>query len=105
MDTKNKTKSLDGITLAKAIKLMFKDMKSGHTVYLAFSRKSFHILIFTIAMSIIANIALVDLLVSAPTVVERTNTVMFVTQTILSVVAIVSGLWLFLKGVNIVIDK
>lgn len=56
-------------------------------------------------MSVIANIALLDLLVRAPTMVEKTNTPIFIAQFILSASAIVSGFWLFLKGVNIVTDK
>ena len=106
METKNgyKTKPID-VTLAKAFMSIFKDMKSGKTVYLAFSKRSFHILVFVLAMSVIANIALVDLLVRTPTVIERSSPPMYVAQLILSVGAIISGIWLFLKGVNIITDK
>lgn len=92
-------------TLVKSLKLMFKDMKSGKTIYLAFSKKSFHILVFVMGMSIVANIALISLLINAPTIVERTNPSMYIAQLILSGSAILGGLWLFLKGVNIITDK
>lgn len=107
MEVKNghKAKPLDSITLSKAIRLMFKDMKSGKTIYLAFPNRSFYVLVFVLAMSIIANMVLVDLLIRAPTMVERTSTPTFVVQFLLSATAIVSGFWLFLKGVNIITDK
>lgn len=107
MDTKNrhKTKPLNEVTLVKALRHMFKNMNSGKTVYLAFSRVSFRILIFVMAMSVIANIVLVDLLIHAPTVVEKTNVFIYIPQLILSTTAIIAGLWLFLKGVNIVTDR
>ena len=104
METK-KVNKVNEITLAKAMGQMFKDMKSGNTIYLAFSRNSYYVLIFVMAMSVIANIALVNLLMNAPTLVERTDTTIFIVQLTLSASAIVAGFWLFLKGVNIVTDK
>jgi len=104
METK-KVNKVSEITFAKAVGQMFKDMKNGNTIYLAFSRKSYYVLVFVMAMSVIANIALVNLLVNAPTLVQRTDTPTFIVQLTLSASAIVSGLWLFLKGVNIVTDK
>ena len=104
MESKNVNKA-DGTTLVNAIRLMFKNMKSGNNVYLAFSNKSFHVLIFVMAMSVIANIVLVDLLMRAPTLVQSTDTLVSMTQFILSLSAIVAGLWLFFKGVNIITDK
>lgn len=109
METKNvrngRHKKIDEFTLESAFRLMLKEMKSGNTVYLAFSKRSFHILVFVIAMSIIANIVLIDLLIRAPTIVEKMNTPIFVIQFLLSTTAIVSGLWLFIRGVNIITDK
>lgn len=106
MEHKNgKRKKLNDVTIESAFRAMIKEMKSGSTVYLAFSKRSFHILVFVLAMSIIANIVLVDLLLRAPTMVERTSTPTFVIQFLLSASAIVSGLWLFLRGVNIITDK
>lgn len=104
METK-KVNKVDEVTFAKAIRLMFSNMKSGKTIYLAFTKRSFHLLIFTMAMSVIANIVLVDFLINAPILVQRTDTPIFVVQLILSTSAIITGLWLFLKGVNIVTDK
>lgn len=107
MDVKNghKKRRVDEATLAQAFRTMFKDMKSGRTVYLAFSRGSFHILIFTLAMSVIANIVLVDLLIRAPTVVERANTIIFIVQMSLSITGIIAALWLFFKGINIITER
>lgn len=106
METKNgKIKKFDEMTLAKTFKIMFKDMKSGRTIYLAFSRMNFYVLIYIIAMSVIANIVLVDLLIQAPTVVARSDTFVYIVQLSLSVAAIVSALWLFFKGINIITDK
>lgn len=107
METKSghKAKPLTDVTLAKAFTTMFRNMKSGKTVYLAFSKRSFHILVFVMGMSVIANVVLLDLLMRAPAMVQRTETPIFVIQFILSASAIISGFWLFLKGVNIVTDK
>ncbi len=99
------TSKVNEVTLTKAVRLMFKNMKSGDTIYLAFSRRNFHMLVFVMAMSVIANAVLVDLLVDAPTMVQRTSTPIFAIQLILSATAIVAGFWLFLKGVNIVTEK
>jgi hypothetical protein len=104
METK-KVNRVDEVTFAKAIKLMFKNIKSGKTLYLAFTKRGFHTLVFAVGMSVVANVVLVDLLISAPTLVQRASLPVFVVQLILSVSAIISGLWLFLKGVNIVTDK
>jgi lysylphosphatidylglycerol synthetase-like protein (DUF2156 family) len=104
MGIKN-TNKVDDITFVKAIKLMFKDIKSGRTLYLAFTKRGFCALIFVMAMSVIANLVLVDLLISAPTLVQRAETLIFVAQLILSISAVIVGLWLFLKGVNIVTEK
>ena len=64
MATKNgyKMRQLDEQKLGSALKVMFKNMKSGKTVYLAFSKGNFHILVFVIGMSIISNFVLFDLL-------------------------------------------
>lgn len=100
-----KDHKIDEVTLAKAVKLMFGDMKSGRTVYLSFSRMNFRILIFTMAMDVIANIALIDLLMHAPTIVEKTSTFLYLIQFSLSAAAIVAGLWLFFKGINLEVDR
>lgn len=98
-------KKIDDRTFVTAIGSMLKNIKSGQTLYLAFTRRGFYMLIFVIATSIIANLILVDLLITAPTVVERADTPIFTVQMVLSISAIIAGLWLFLKGVNIVTDK
>lgn len=104
MASKNESKTNE-ITLANAVSRMFKNMKSGDTIYLAFSRRNFHILVFVMGMSVIANTVLVKLLMDAPTMVQRADTPIFVTQFMLSTLAVVAGFWLFLKGVNIVTDR
>jgi hypothetical protein len=96
---------VDDKTFVTAIQSMFRNIKSGNTLYLAFTRKGFYMLIFVMAMSIIANLILVDLLITAPTVVQRSDLLTVAVQLILSISAIVAGLWLFLKGVNIVTEK
>jgi hypothetical protein len=93
------------VNFANAMKFMFKNMNSGDTMYLAFSRRHFYVLVFVMGMSVIANAVLVSLLVGAPTIVQRTDTLTFVTQFILSSSAIVAGFWLFLQGVNIVTNN
>lgn len=93
------------VTLANAINFMFKNMKSGDIMYLAFSRKHFYALVFVMGMSVIANAVLISLLVGAPTMVERADTPVFITQLALSLSAIVSGFWLFLQGITIVTDR
>lgn len=100
-----KTNKVDEVTFAKAIKLMFKDIKSGKTLYLAFTKRGFYALVFVMAMSVIANLVLIVLLINTPTIVEGTSTPMLVAQLALSISAVIAGLWLFLKGVNIVTDK
>lgn len=98
-------KRVDDRTFITAMRKMFKEIKSGQTLYLAFTRRNFYMLIFVMAMSIIANVILVDLLISAPTLVQRADPPVFTVQFILSLSAIIAGLWLFLKGVNIVTEK
>ena len=100
-----KDHKIDEVALAKAVKLMFGNMKSGRTVYLSFSRMNFRALIFTIAMSVIANIVLIDLLIRAPIIVEKTTTLLYLIQFSLSAVAIIAGLWLFFKGINLEVDR
>jgi lysylphosphatidylglycerol synthetase-like protein (DUF2156 family) len=104
MNPKKATKT-DETTLANAMRFMFKNMKSGDTIYLAFSRRNFYVLIFVMGMSVIANAVLVDLLVSAPTIVQKADTPISVAQLILSLLAIVAGFWLFLKGILIVTER
>ena len=106
METKNgKHKKMNESTLANAFRVMLKEMNNDKMTYLAFSKRNFHILVFVLAMGVIANVALVDLLIRAPTVVQKTNTLVFAVQFLLSTMAIVSGLWLFLRGINIITDK
>ncbi len=93
------------VTFSNAVRTMFKNMKDGSIVYLAFSRMNFYILIFVMGMSVIGNIVLVSLLVGAPTVVEKADTPTFIAQFTLSLSAIIAGLWLFLKGITIVTDR
>lgn len=102
---KNGKRIINEMTLVNVFKAMFKDIKSGQTIYLAFSKRNFHILIFTLGMGMIANVVLVDLLIRAPTVIEKSYILVYITQIFLSVAAIISALWLFLKGVNIITDK
>lgn len=103
--SENKVKPLNDVTLAKAFTTMFKEMKSGSTVYLAFSKRSFHILVFTLAIGTAANIALIDILLQGTGFIHRANSIIVTFQLILSGISIIAGVWLFFKGVNIVADK
>jgi len=103
MDTKYKNRQLDKISVAKAIKLMFKDMESGKTTYLAFSKNSFYLFIYVLAIGTAANIALIDILTNGTGFIERANNMVVLIQVILSGISIISGVWLFFKGINVAI--
>jgi hypothetical protein len=103
MDTKYKNKQLDQISVAKAIKVMFKDMESGKITYLAFSKKSFYLFIYVLTIGTAANIALIDILTLGTGFIERANTMVAIIQVILSGISIISGIWLFFKGINVAI--
>lgn len=108
METKKETKKenkIDGTTLAKAIRLMFKNMKSGKTVYLAFSKKGFHFLIFALTIGTAANITLMYILLQGTGFITRANPIIVTFQLILSLISVIAGIWLFFKGINIVVDK
>lgn len=94
-----------GKTMIDTFRLMFKNMKSGNVIYLAFSKKSFHILIFTIAIGTAANVALIDILLQGTGFVTRANTMIVTFQLILSGLSVISGIWLFLKGVTVITDN
>jgi hypothetical protein len=100
----SKLKKSNEVSLAYAIKLMFNKLGDRNTIYLAFSRRNFYILIFVLAVGTIANIVLIDLLLQAPIMVERANVFIHSTQLALSSVSIIAGLWLFFKGISIVVD-
>ena len=103
METKKENK-IDNTTLFKAMKTMFKNMKSGKTVYLAFSKRNFHFLIFVLVIGTAANIALIYILLQGSGFIIRANPIIVTFQLILSVISIIAGIWLFFKGVNIVVD-
>ena len=92
-------------TFVNSMRMLFSNIESGKMMYLAFSKKSFYLLIFTMAMSVIANIVLINLLVNAPVTVGKTDSLTYIVQFVLSTSAVVCGFWLFLKGINIVTDK
>jgi hypothetical protein len=100
----SKIKKSNEVSLAHAMKLMLEKLGERDTIYLAFSRRNFYLLIFVLALGTIANIVLVDLLLRAPVLVERTSIFIYSIQLALSATAIIVGLWLFLKGINIVVD-
>jgi hypothetical protein len=106
METKkaNKFKKSSEISLARAVKLMLMKFGERDTIYLAFSRRNFYILIFVLALGTIANIVLVDLLLHAPVLVEKANIFIYIIQLALSITSIIAGLWLFFKGISIVVD-
>jgi hypothetical protein len=81
-----------------------KNIKSGDMIYIAFSKKSFYALLFTIGMAIIANVILAYLLAIYPIWTWGIYMFMYIILFILSVVTIFSGLWLIFKGIDIVTD-
>lgn len=83
---------------------IFKNIKSGDMIYIAFSKKSFYALLFTIGMAIIANIILSYILVSYPIWTRGSDMFMYLILLVLCVVTIFSGLWLIFKGIDIVTD-
>lgn len=97
-------------TFARTLSVMFRNIKSGSNIYIVFSKKSFHILIFTLAMSIIANTVLIYLMLNYPAITGGIFTggirsiIIFACQLILSVAAVISGIWLVFKGIDIVTD-
>lgn len=99
-----KFKKSNEVNLAYAMKLMLNKLGDRNTIYLAFSRRNFYILIFVLALGTIANIVLVDLLLQAPIMVERANIFIYLIQFALSATSIFAGLWLFFKGISIVVD-
>lgn len=100
----SKFKKSNEVSLAYAMRLMLEKLGDRDTIYLAFSRRNFYILIFVLALGTIANIVIVDLLLQAPVFVERANMFIYSIQLALSSASIIAGLWLFFKGINIVVD-
>lgn len=108
METKKETKKenkIDNTTLFKAMRTMFKNIKSGKTVYLAFSKNGFHLLIFALVIGTAANIALMYILLQGSGFIIKANSIIVTFQFILSGISIIAGIWLFFKGINIVVDK
>ncbi len=100
----SKIKKTNEVSLAYAMRLIVEKLGDRNTIYLAFSRRNFYLLIFVLALGTIANIVLVDLLLQAPVQVERASILVYSIQLALSATSIIAGLWLFLKGINIVVD-
>lgn len=100
----SKTNRANGTTLARAIELMFRNVKSGNTIYISFSKKTFHFLIFTLAMAIIANIILAYIILKSPIFVGGIYTIIYTVLLILSIATIFSGTWLVFKGIDIITD-
>ncbi len=100
METKkaSKFKKSNEVSLAYSMRLMLEKLGDRNTIYLAFTRRNFYLLIFVLAIGTIANIVLVDLLLQAPVYSIQ------LIQLALSATSIIAGLWLFLKGINIVVD-
>lgn len=100
-----KIKTVDEVSLARAMKTMFKLLENKDEIYLAFSKTNFKILIYTLAVGTIANIALIDILRRTPTLIAETNIVLYAFQLIISGTGVITGLWLFFKGINIVTER
>ena len=101
METKT-TKKLNERSFNRALSSMLKNIKSGNLIYIVFSKNSFRMLVFTLAMSIIANLILVYLLINS--LIMGGIGVIYTVMLVLSIIAIISGLWLVFKGIDIVTD-
>lgn len=99
-----KTYRVNSIGFARMMEKAIKNIKSGNMIYIAFSKKSFYALLFTIGMAIIANIILAYLLVIYPIWTGGLDMFMYIALLLLCVVTILSGLWLIFKGIDIVTD-
>lgn len=95
---------LNEANLVSALKMMLKNASSGKTVYLAFSKLSFHLLIFVLIIGTAANIALIDILLQGTGFIVKASVIIVAVQLILSSLSIIAGAWLFLKGINIIIE-
>lgn len=81
------------------IKLTLKTLEDKNTIYLAFSRSGFFGLIFVIGAGIAANIAIIDFLIR-----KDMTDMLAILQFAISAAAVITGLWLFLRGVNIAVE-
>lgn len=105
METKKvKSKSIGEINIAKAVTMMFKDIESGRTIYLAFSKRGFHLLIFALAIGTAANIALIDILLQGTGFITMAHPAIVTLQLILSGASVITGVWLFFKGINMIVE-
>ena len=100
----NKAKKLNGTTLASAIEMMLRNVKSGNIIHVTFSKKTFHLLIFTLAMAIMANVILAYLILKSPIFVGGIYTIIYAVLLILSIATKFSGMWLVFKGIDIITD-
>jgi cellulose synthase/poly-beta-1,6-N-acetylglucosamine synthase-like glycosyltransferase len=99
-----KAYKVNSVGFARMMEKAIKNIKSGDMIYIAFSKKSFYALLFTIGMAIIANVILAYLLAIYPIWTWGIYMFMYIILFILSVVTIFSGLWLIFKGIDIVTD-
>lgn len=90
--------------LAKAITFMHTNITNGKTIYLAFSKWNFNILIFTLAIGTAANVALIYILINGTGYIYGGNAAIVTFQLIFSGLSILSGVWLFFKGINIIAE-
>lgn len=95
---------VNSVGFARMMEKAIKNIKSGNMIYIAFSKKSFYALLFTISMAIITSIILAYLLAIYPIWTLSLSTIMYITLFLLCIVTILSGLWLIFKGIDIVTD-
>ena len=100
-DNKNKT------DLIHTIELMLRNIKSGEHIYIYFSKKTFYMLIFTLAMSMISSSILIYLILLRSSILIGgigIGTFISIVLLALCVITVISGLWLVFKGIDIVTD-
>lgn len=99
-----KTYNINSVGFAHMMEKAIRNIKSGNMIYIAFSKKSFYALLFTIGMAIIANIILAYILIKYPIWIGGPETIIYIVLSILAVATVLSGLWLIFKGIDIVTD-
>jgi hypothetical protein len=92
------------VDITRTIELMLKNIKIEGNIYIVFSKKSFRVLVFTLGMSIIANIIIIILIIHSLSFTMNIDTFIYIVMLILSIITVLSGLWLVFKGIDIVTE-
>lgn len=103
----DKSKRVDIVTFSRAVSLMLKDIEKGKILYFVLSKKTFYMLIFALAMDIIASALLINLFVGAyfqgGVIIEKPGNIMFLIQLSIFCITTISALWLLFRS-NIIAE-